>query len=87
MIYLPTIIAEDYEAFRAILRQHIPYAYDKWLKLHAMSHHHYVSEGQAICNVHVNANQFARHLKRTGRAANMDELNIFAVRVVKGEAD
>jgi hypothetical protein len=52
-----------------------------------MSHHHYVSEGQAICNVHVNANQFARHLKRTGRAANMDELTVFAVRVVKGEAN
>ncbi len=38
-----------------------------------------------IRNVHVNSGQFARHLKRTGRAINMDRLTIFAVRVVNGE--
>ncbi len=78
MVCLPIIIAQDYESFHGLLHEHIPYAYDKWLKLHAMWHHHYAAERHAITNVHVNPDQFAGHLKKTGRAPNMDELFAFA---------
>ncbi len=78
MIYIPIITAQDYESFHSLLRDHIPYAYDKWLKLHAVWHHHYTAERHAIRNVHVNPGQFARHLKSTGRPPNMNELLAFA---------
>ncbi|MGO8798612.1 MAG: hypothetical protein ACLQE9_09545 [Roseiarcus sp.] len=85
MIYFPIITAQDYESFHSLLHDHIPYAYDKWLKLHAMWHHHYTAERHAIRNVHVSPHQFARHLKSTGRAANMNELLAFAEIIATGK--
>ena len=86
MIYLPMITAEDYEAFHTHLREHIPYAYDKWLKLHAKWHQFYVSEGNVIQSVHVNPAKFAKYLKSTGHAPNMNELLAFAEITAKGKA-
>jgi hypothetical protein len=78
MIYLPIITSSEYAAFQKPLRSQIPSGYDKWLKLHAMWHHHYSAERQAIRSVHVNPHQFASHLKATGHAAGLGELLVFA---------
>ena len=77
MIYLPIITAQDYESFYGLLHNHIPHAYDKWLKLHAGWHRHYTAERNLIRNVHVRPDRFATHLKATGHAPNMDELLAF----------
>jgi len=86
MIYLPIITSEDYAAFQKPLRNQIPFAYDKWLKLHAVWHHHYSAERIAIRSVHVSPQQFAHHLKATGRPANLDELLAFAEITADGKA-
>jgi hypothetical protein len=78
VIYLPIITSGDYAAFQKPLRSQIPFGYEKWLKLHAMWHHHYSAERHAIQNVPVNPHQFTLHLKSTGHAANLDELLVFA---------
>jgi len=77
MIYLPIITARDYESFHGLLNSHIPYAYEKWLKLNAIWHHHHSAERNVVCNVHVNPVHFAAHLKSTGHAPSMDELFAF----------
>lgn len=84
MIYLPIITAKDYESFHGLLHNHIPYAYDKWLKLHAKWHQHHTAERNVVCNVHVNPAHFATHLKTTGRVPNMDELLAFTEITAKG---
>jgi hypothetical protein len=78
VIYLPIISSSDYAAFQKPLQSRIPSGYDKWLKLHAMWHHHYSAERQAIRSVHVNPHQFALHLKATGHVASLGELLVFA---------
>jgi hypothetical protein len=78
VIYLPMITAADYESFHNHLRDHIPYAYEKWLKLHATWRHHHTAERNPIQNVHVNPDKFAMHLKTTGHAPDMNELLAFA---------
>ena len=77
MIYLPIITARDYESFHGLLHNHIPYAYEKWLKLHAVWRHHYTAERNAVCDVPINPDRFATHLRTTGHAPNMDELLVF----------
>jgi hypothetical protein len=76
--HLPIITSRDYAAFQIPLRGHIPYAYEKWLKLHAMWHHHYSAERITIRSVNVSPHQFALHLKATGHPASLDELLAFA---------
>jgi hypothetical protein len=83
LIYLPIITSGDYAAFQKPLQNQIPFGYDKWLRLHAMWHHHYSAERHAIRNVHVSPHRFASHLKATGHAANLDELLIFAEIIAK----
>jgi hypothetical protein len=78
MIYLPIISSSDYAAFQKPLRTQIPSGYEKWLKLHAMWHHHYSAERNTVTSVHVDPHQFASHLKTTGHAANLGELLVFA---------
>jgi hypothetical protein len=86
MIYLPIIASSEYTAFQKPLRNHIPFAYDKWLKIHAMWHHHYLAERVEIRSVHVNPHLFAQHLKATGHAATLDELLAFTAITANGKA-
>jgi hypothetical protein len=83
MIYLPIITAQDYESFCAILNSHIPHAYDKWLKLHAVWRHHHIAERNLIRDVPVSAARFAKHLKVTGHAPDVGELLIFTENTAK----
>ena len=85
MIYLPIIASSEYAAFQKPLRNHIPVAYDKWLKLHAMWHHHCQAERLEIRSVHVNPQQFSQHLKATGHAATLDELIAFTEITASGK--
>jgi hypothetical protein len=78
VIYLPIISSSDYAAFQKPLQSRIPSGYDKWLKLHAMWHHHYSAERNTVRSVHVDPHQFASHLKATGHAADVGELFAFA---------
>jgi hypothetical protein len=78
VIYLPIITSGDYAAFQKPLQSRIPSGYDKWLKLHAIWHHHYSAERNTIRSVHVDPHQFASHLKATGHAADVGELFAFA---------
>ena len=86
MIYLPVIASSEYIAFQKPLRNHIPSAYDKWLKLHAMWHRHCVAERIETRSVHVDPHRFAQHLKATGRPANLDELMAFTEITASGKA-
>ena len=77
MIYLPIITAQDYESFCGLMSSHIPHAYDKWLRLHAIWHQHYTAERNQVCDVHISSDRFATHLKTTGRPPDMTELLTF----------
>ncbi len=78
---LPIISQADYEAFRNIMGNNLPYTFDEWLNLHAKWCEEYA--GDSIRHVRIYADQFARYLDRTGRAPNMNALLRFA----EGKAD
>ena len=84
MVCLPIIMAQDYNSFHGLMRDHIPQAYDKWLKLHAMWHHHYAAERHDIRNVHVSPDRFARHVTEKGCAPDVTELFAFAQLTANG---
>jgi hypothetical protein len=86
MFYLPVIASSEYASFQRPLQDHIPAAYDKWLKLQAMWHHHCLAERMEIRSVHVSPREFAQHLKATGRPANLKELLAFAEITANGKA-
>ena len=76
---LPLIASNNYDAFRRILRSHIPDTYDEWLTLFTQWEKQWGSNGAPVRRVNVNAREFARHLDATGHAPTLNQLFVFAV--------
>ena len=74
---LPVIAFDDYDAFRRILRAHIPDAYDEWLDLFAKWEKELGGNGVTIRRANVDAREFAQHLATTGHAPTLNELFVF----------
>ncbi len=77
---LPVIASNDYDAFRRILRSHIPDTYDEWLNLLAQWEKEWGRNGAPVRRVNVDAHEFIRHLAATGHTPTLNELFVFAVR-------
>jgi hypothetical protein len=82
---LPVIAADDYDAFRGILRSHIPDTYDEWLNLFAQWEKEWGGNGAPVRRVNVNARQFSRHLAATGHAPTLNELFVFAAAIANND--
>jgi hypothetical protein len=64
---LPVIASDHYDAFRGILRSHIPDTYDEWLNPFTKWEQEWRSYGSSIRRVDVNPRDFSRHLDTTGQ--------------------
>jgi hypothetical protein len=75
---LPVIVSNDYDAFRGILRSHIPDTYNKWLNLLTQWEKKWGGNGTPVRRVNINSREFSRHLDSTGHAPTLNELFVFA---------
>ena len=60
-IYLPVIRESDYEAFRSIMHNELPPAYNAWLQRHADRIAHY-EKSHRIVEIEINPDDFAAFL-------------------------
>jgi hypothetical protein len=72
MFYLPIIAQDDFEAVRGIMRPHMPYTYDEWLKLSADWVGEYGADGFMRRNVDID--EYAAFVSGSGRAPDLQSL-------------
>ncbi len=75
-VALPVIALDDYEAFRTILKTHIPDTFDEWLDKFAKWEKEFQSRG--IVRINAYPAEFSRYLDTTGAIPNLRSLIDFA---------
>jgi hypothetical protein len=82
---LPFISAQNYKAVCEVMSRDLPDSYDEWLKLSAKWEIEEISEGGTVRKIEIDPDEFARFLRATGRANDMNALLIFTESIGKGE--
>ncbi len=76
---LPFIQANDYGAFRRLMNGDIPDTYDEWLKLIAKRRREEAPRRDAIRDIQVDPDEFARYCDATGQRCNNAALTRFTI--------
>lgn len=74
----PTITVNDFEAFRRLVNKDFPDTYDKWLNLARQKGDKFAEVGNAIEDIEVKPDEFARFLRSTGASPDTQSLWTFA---------
>jgi hypothetical protein len=77
-MFIPTIAAKDYDAFRRLMNRDLPDSYDKWLHLVLQMTADNDGKGHISEPVDLDPHEFTRFLGATGNTANLHSLRNFA---------
>ena len=80
--YYPIIAAKDYDAFKRILKNHLPDTYNAWLMLHTKEVSEHRKVGQIVETVKINPDEFAEYLDTTKSAANLKSFENFTAEII-----
>jgi gluconate kinase len=76
--YLPIIREEDYEAFRRLLGQNLPGAYDDWNYLSGDRQHQIARSGHIARGIELHPDEFTMWLSARREDATLNALDNFA---------
>jgi hypothetical protein len=82
----PMIAPNDYAAFRQLLGEHIPDAYDEWRQLQAKEIREFTQVGGRTLEVPINSHEFSRFLTARGANANLVSLRNCVIEKDAGNA-
>jgi hypothetical protein len=78
IFFVPSIKSDDYDAFRRIIGSDLPDSFDVWANEQSKLIAERLGSGGVTRSIEVNPDEFAAHLRRSGRSASRHELNNFA---------
>jgi hypothetical protein len=82
-VYQPSILKEEFEAFRALLGPDVPNTYDEWLKLAEDDAKEHAGSGDvAVRAVTIHPDEFSAWIATHRDQSNVEALN--AIALVKG---